>query len=90
MTPSHSDESLVARLLALPVAERAAALERACAEDPALRERVPAIMAALNASQFLPEAGPGGGHSAQAIMLALNAALDVSPTEVPGGEDWTL
>ena len=51
---SRTDESLVARLRDLPETERATGLERACAEDPSLRDRLPAILAALASAGSAP------------------------------------
>ena len=84
MTPSGSDETLIARLLALPAAERASALEHACAEDPALRERLAEIKAEIAAAEEFQQAASGEGLSPDSLVQAFNLALEAAPSEVSG------
>jgi serine/threonine protein kinase len=84
VTSSSSDESLIARLLALPAAERMFALERACAEDKTLNERLPEIMAALAAATDFPRPPREDSLSPESAVQALQAALDVPPAETAG------
>ncbi len=84
MTSSDSDETLVARLLDLPAAERALALERACAEDPELRGRLPEIEAELASAGEFEDAPPNGGLSPDSLVQAFNWALEATPSEIPG------
>jgi serine/threonine protein kinase len=84
VTSSGSDESLVARLLALPAAERMPSLERACAEDPALRDRLPDIWVAIAAAEDSQQARSGGSLSPDSLVQAFNLALEAAPTEAPG------
>jgi serine/threonine protein kinase/tetratricopeptide (TPR) repeat protein len=60
-----------------------AALDRACAEDAALRDRLPEIMAALAAADsahtgFSERRGP------DSMVAAFNLALEAAPTETTG------
>jgi serine/threonine protein kinase/TolA-binding protein len=75
---------LIARLLALPAAERASALERACAEDPALRERLAEIKAEIAAAEEFLQAASGEGLSPDSLVQAFNLALEAAPAEVSG------
>jgi eukaryotic-like serine/threonine-protein kinase len=84
VTPSGSDESLIARLLALPAAERASALERACAEDPALRGRLAEIEAEIAAAENFQQAASGEGLSPDSLVQAFNLALEAAPAEASG------
>jgi len=84
VTLSGSDESLIARLLELTAAERASALERACAEDPALRDWLPAVMGALAAAEGSRQAASTGPLSPDSLVQAFNLALETAPTEAPG------
>ena len=84
MTPSSSDESLIERLLALPAAERGNALERACAGDPSLRDRVQEIMEALAKSEDLSRTPSGGRPSPDSVVQAFNLALEAAPSEAAG------
>jgi serine/threonine protein kinase/tetratricopeptide (TPR) repeat protein len=80
---SSSDEGLLARLLALPAAERMAALDRACADDAALRARVPEIMAALAAADSA-HTGLGESRGPDSMVAAFNLALEAAPSETTG------
>jgi serine/threonine protein kinase/tetratricopeptide (TPR) repeat protein len=84
VTPSGSDESLITRLLALPAAERMAALERACAEDPLLHDRMPELMVALAAAEDPGSAGSVVRLSPESVVLALEAALEIGPAMTTG------
>ncbi len=68
-------ESLFAAALQQPPADRAAYLDQACAEDPALRQRVEALLRAQEAAGSFLQAPPSG----------LCATVDAVPvTERPG------
>jgi len=84
VTPPGSDELLIARLLALPPAERMSALERACVEDSALHDRLPEIMAALAAATDSQQPPSGGRPSPDSLVQALNLALEAAPSEAAG------
>jgi len=60
------------------------ALERACAEDTALRDRLPDIWVALAAAEDSQQAGSGGSLSPDSLVQAFNFALEAAPTEAPG------
>jgi serine/threonine protein kinase/tetratricopeptide (TPR) repeat protein len=72
---------LIAWLLALPAAERMFALERACAEDKTLNERLPEIMAAIAAATDIPQEPRRDGLSPDTAVEALRTALDVPSAE---------
>jgi hypothetical protein len=84
VTPSSPDEPLIARLLALPVSERASALERACAEEPALLDRKPELSAALAKAEFSRREDSGARLSPASMVLVLESALEMAPTEAAG------
>src|SRR5215212_2417539 len=80
---SGRDESLIARLLGLSPADRAALLERVCTDDPSLRERLNTVSAAgVTMPQVSMEASLR--LSPDAVTRALESALDLAPTEVAG------
>jgi serine/threonine protein kinase len=82
VSPTPSDDSLLARLRSLPPGERAAAVEDALAQDESLRDRLPEIMAALGLD---PPPPLGAGElSPEAIISALEAALEIPPNELSG------
>ena len=91
MTPLHTDESLIARLRDLPETERTAYLEKACTEEPALRQRLPAILAALTLASPAPDHptgqnGPTNSStlSNQNLIEALESALTSDEGETSG------
>jgi hypothetical protein len=53
---TQREELLFTKALAKPEAERAAWLERECADDPALRQRVAELLAAYEEEGALPSA----------------------------------
>ena len=83
MTSSSSDESLIARLLALPAAERMFALQLACADDEALNARLPEIMAALAAATDFPRPLEED-LSPESAVEALRTALEIPAAEAAG------
>ena len=84
MTLPSSVESLIARLLALTTAERAVALERALFEDPALRDRLPEIMAALAAAEISLHAKSSGRLSPKSVVGLFESALEIPSAEACG------
>ncbi|MBY0229179.1 MAG: hypothetical protein K2W96_07880, partial [Gemmataceae bacterium] len=57
-----SERDIFFALLDLPEADRPAYLDRACADDPALRERVEALLRShREAGRFLDPPSPEGG-----------------------------
>ena len=59
-------------------------MERACADDPLLFERLPEIVAALDAAPDSPRVGSEGELSPDSLVEAFNLALDAAPSEVRG------
>ncbi|MEO7700235.1 MAG: WD40 repeat domain-containing serine/threonine protein kinase [Opitutus sp.] len=84
MPPSRQDETLIAQLLDLPPVERAAALERACAANPALREGVFDILAALAAAEQTAISSSVSDLAPDAVARVLESALEVGPAELSG------
>ncbi|MEO6001838.1 MAG: protein kinase [Opitutus sp.] len=84
MPPSGQDETLIAHLLDLPPVERATALERACAENPALRDRVFDIFAALAAAEQTGISSSASDLAPDAVARVLESALDIGPAEMTG------
>jgi len=80
---SHADSALIARLLALPAAERAAALAQACAADPALSERLPEIERTLAASDAVASV-PAAWLAPDALIPVIESALHAAKTETAG------
>ena len=80
MSTPGQDESLISRLLALSPAERAAVLRRLGADDPSATERPPARP--LVQVKTAPTSAPD--FSSDAVLRALESALDLAPTEVAG------
>jgi serine/threonine protein kinase/tetratricopeptide (TPR) repeat protein len=79
VTPAESESSLIARLLALPVTERATFVLRACSEDPTLRDRVRNIAEALADYDPAKPSSPApssDGERIRALELALAPAKD--------------
>src|SRR5687767_14008999 len=77
-----TDETLFHLALEQPADERAAFLDRACADDPELRRRVEALLQAHEApGSFLREPPPG----VTATTLAPPARTD---PEAPGRRIW--
>jgi serine/threonine protein kinase len=60
------------------------ALERACAEDPALHDRLPEITAALAAAEDSAQAESSGRLSPDSLVQAFNFALEAAPAESAG------
>jgi len=82
--PPCSDETLIARLRALPVADRATELARALAGDPALHERHAEISAALARAPGQPPDSSLGPASSAALVSVLQTALEATSGEAPG------
>ena len=58
--------------------------DSACAEDPALRDWLPAVMGALAAAEGSRQAASTGPLSPDSLVQAFNLALETAPTEAPG------
>jgi hypothetical protein len=80
---SDTETALVARLQALPPAERAAALDRACAEQPDFLARRSDLLGALFADSQ-PAAGPATPNAGAGAVRALELALGADPDETSG------
>ncbi|MEO6567499.1 MAG: serine/threonine protein kinase, partial [Opitutaceae bacterium] len=75
---------LIERLLSLPAAERSASLERACAENPELKARLPEIIGALGAADAESGATTLPGLSGASAAKALGFALETTAGETSG------
>lgn len=88
MHPPAPEDALIARLRELPPSAHHAAIEAACAEHPALRERLPAILATLAptlvcASTRLPSP-PAETARTRRVLDALESALAATPEDTSG------
>jgi eukaryotic-like serine/threonine-protein kinase len=81
---SGSDELLIARLLSHPAADRMAALIRACAEDPTLSGRLPAIIVRIAGAEPDTKKGVTERLPLESLAEACALALDAIPAEIPG------
>jgi serine/threonine protein kinase/WD40 repeat protein len=80
---SSSDDSLLARLFALPMGERARLWEKACVEDPGLRVRLPEI-ARLLAKSDLTAPAVSAPPAPDDVVRALVSALEPAERESVG------
>ncbi len=81
MSLSSSDESLIVRLQALPAAERAWELEKACEKDPSLRSRRPEIWSLIEFADDPAITSSSVAPSPDTMVDALETALRAAPTE---------
>jgi serine/threonine protein kinase len=84
--PPNREVALFSAALGLPAGQRAAYLDQACADDPALRQRVDTLLRVHNeALRFLENPAPGAqSSSAGAEAVDANARLASSPAETAG------
>jgi len=84
--PPNREVALFSAALELPASERGAYLEEACADDPALRLRLEALLGDHEAARAFLETPPPGVAGPQAVAGVTGAALGIpaTPSEKAG------
>src|ERR1019366_7170465 len=84
-TPPNREVALFSAALELPASQRAAYLDEACADDPALRQRLEALLRDHEAaSAFLETPPPGAQASPIGAVMGATVRLSRSPAEKAG------
>jgi serine/threonine protein kinase/WD40 repeat protein len=83
---SSPDDPLLARLFDLPAVDRLAHWEKACAENPALRSRLPEIARILEKSDSAAPTSARDPLPQEHLMRALESALEPADRESVGSQ----
>src|SRR5262245_8529367 len=85
-SPPNREVSIFGAVLEMDPSQRAAYLEKACADDPELRKRIEALLAVHDQAAGFLETPPAGAQGAPpgAEASAAPGAQSRSPAEKPG------